>query len=63
MAAKARSLRTVKALYTANLINADERRTVSKKLLALDGDTLAVLDAFADDLDDCAEQLKELILC
>jgi hypothetical protein len=60
--AKTRGLRTIKILFERKLITADERKAVSRKCLALDDNTLAVLESTADDLEDCAAQLRDLVL-
>jgi hypothetical protein len=60
--AKTRGLRTLKALFERKLITADERKALGRKCLALDENTLAVLESFQDDYDDCATQLRDLVL-
>lgn len=60
--AKTRGLRTLKALFERKLISSDERKALGRKCLALDENTLAVLESFQDDYEDCATQLRDLVL-
>ena len=58
---KVNGLRVIKELAQSNLITADERGKLTKKVLAQDTDTLVMIAALQSDHGDLAENLRLLL--